>query len=61
MSDTVLIRAGFKATCVPAGSAEVSITGEMYVEEALDSISMLEITIKQIRRQIDKKTEAAHD
>ncbi len=49
----MIIRAGFKAACVPAGSAEASVTGDMCAEDAEDAIQMLELTIRQIRRQLD--------
>ena len=48
----MIIRAGFKSTCTPAGSAEASVTGDICKEDAEDAVAMLELTIRQIRRQI---------
>ena len=49
----MIIRAGFKSQCLPAGTAEASVTGDMCKEDAEDAITMLELTAKSIRRQID--------
>jgi hypothetical protein len=62
----MIIRAGFRASCIPAGSAEAWVCGDMCIEDAEDAISLLEVTIRQIRRQIaanrdDPKDEAKHD
>lgn len=48
----MIIRAGFKTTCIPAGIAEAVVTGDMCREDAEDAILLLELTIKSIRRQI---------
>ena len=49
----MIIRAGFKSTCIPSGIAEAWVTGDMCKEDAESAIAMLELTIMAIRRQID--------
>lgn len=48
----MIIRAGFRITCYPAGVAEVSVMGDMSKGDAEDAIALLELAIRQIRRQI---------
>jgi hypothetical protein len=48
----MIIRAGFSTPCFPAGNAMALVTGEMCVEDAEDVIALLELTIRNVRRQI---------
>ena len=55
--DVVIIRAGFKSTSFCAGSACVDIAGTFTRQDAEDAISLLEMSIRQVRRQVEGSTQ----
>ena len=56
---TLIVHTACKSTLQPAGSVEISVCGEMRVEDAKYAIVLLKMVIKQIWRAIDKASEEA--
>lgn len=50
--DSYLIRAGISSTIPMGGSCVVDVSGTFSREDAEDAVSMLELAIRSIRRQI---------
>lgn len=50
----MIIRAGFRYPCYPAGNAVVDVTGDMDSACVADVIELLELVIRKLRRQIEQ-------
>lgn len=61
MNKTHIIRAGFRSNSFTAGQAELNIAGTFSDEDTVDLIELLEMQIRNIKRQRDRNSAASSE